>query len=199
MNEHPSLWLDAYLDGELPVGKALIVEAHLAECADCRALLAQRRDVMRLLQEAEPANGLKPAGRFVAEVELHLSRPRLPERRKPMLSLLWQFAPLALILAWVFVMAVSIAGTVLAFFPDPIQALAGSLPALQESSHLAVLFDSGWGRLALEGIDFLGPFNILDWSWLTSLAARAGIGFLYLGWLASWLASHNQHTIIEGE
>src|ERR671923_128330 len=50
--------LHAYLDGELSALEAARLEAHLAECAPCRARLAEERDVLnrasRILALAEP-------------------------------------------------------------------------------------------------------------------------------------------------
>ena len=37
--------LMAYLDGELPVGRAAIVASHLEGCAECKALTADLRQV----------------------------------------------------------------------------------------------------------------------------------------------------------
>ena len=49
MNEHLNEWLDAYLDGELTPPHQRQVEAHLAHCPECRALLKQRRALASLL------------------------------------------------------------------------------------------------------------------------------------------------------
>lgn len=53
--------LSAYLDGELPVGDRARVEAHLAECAACSALLEQLRRIVqraRTLDDRAPARDL---------------------------------------------------------------------------------------------------------------------------------------------
>jgi anti-sigma factor RsiW len=44
-------WLDAYLDGELDLDRAVDVERHLAECPDCAAALASRRALGRVLRD----------------------------------------------------------------------------------------------------------------------------------------------------
>jgi anti-sigma factor RsiW len=44
MSLHAQDWLDAYLDGELSPTELARAEQHLSVCAECRALLAQRRE-----------------------------------------------------------------------------------------------------------------------------------------------------------
>lgn len=43
--------LSAYLDGELPAPERALVEAHLADCPDCRAVLGQLRSVSGLVKK----------------------------------------------------------------------------------------------------------------------------------------------------
>ncbi len=46
--------LSALIDGALGAGEAAQVDAHLQECAECRAMLAQLRATVRLVREVEP-------------------------------------------------------------------------------------------------------------------------------------------------
>ncbi|MGH2373407.1 MAG: DUF4349 domain-containing protein [bacterium] len=46
--------LSALIDGALDTGEAAQVDAHLEECAECRAVLAQLRATVRLVREVEP-------------------------------------------------------------------------------------------------------------------------------------------------
>lgn len=56
-----------YLDGELPGGAHHRMEAHLAECAKCRRLLAGLNLVVSALQRlSAPASGPDPAQLAVA-------------------------------------------------------------------------------------------------------------------------------------
>jgi anti-sigma factor RsiW len=44
-------WLDAYMDGELELERAVAIERHLAECPDCAKALASRRALGRVLRD----------------------------------------------------------------------------------------------------------------------------------------------------
>jgi len=67
INHFEPLDLMAYLDGELPADQAVEAAAHLEQCAECRALAAEFRNVSQSLAEWE----IEPAGPM-------LSRPHLP-------------------------------------------------------------------------------------------------------------------------
>jgi anti-sigma factor RsiW len=60
-------WLDAYLDGELDVARAVEIERHLAECPDCAAMLASRRALGRALRGALDCAPAPPALQRAAE------------------------------------------------------------------------------------------------------------------------------------
>ncbi len=69
--------LHAYLDGELPSAERTTLETHLAECASCRAMLAEER---ALLERASAVLGAtRPAERPAPPFE-QLSRSRAPKR-----------------------------------------------------------------------------------------------------------------------
>lgn len=65
--------LSAYLDGELPRGERLALEAHLAGCADCRAELAGLKKVSGLLK----AHAMEPVPPALKGAILK-ERPRAP-------------------------------------------------------------------------------------------------------------------------
>ena len=67
INHFEPLDLMAYLDGELPADQAVEAAAHLDQCAECRALAADFRNVSQSLAAWE----IEPAGPM-------LSRPHLP-------------------------------------------------------------------------------------------------------------------------
>jgi hypothetical protein len=60
--------LDEYLDGELAAPDRSAVDAHLADCAGCRAELDRSKRLEALLHRAAPAGGSPDADRFVAVV-----------------------------------------------------------------------------------------------------------------------------------
>lgn len=69
--------LHAYLDGELPSAERTTLETHLAECASCRAMLAEER---ALLERASAVLGAaRPADRPAPPFE-QISRARSPTR-----------------------------------------------------------------------------------------------------------------------
>ena len=102
MNEHVTAWLEAYQDGELQGQRRRQVEAHLTECAACRAELERLRALTALLQESPAAESLTPPDRFVAQVGLRL--PRRPERPAwaRALEVGWKLTPVGLLGAWAF-------------------------------------------------------------------------------------------------
>ena len=70
--------LSALIDGALPPREAADVEAHLEDCATCRADLAQVRATVRLLREVEPVQ--VPEG-FATSVRGRIER--LPDAVRP--------------------------------------------------------------------------------------------------------------------
>lgn len=81
MDEHPGDRLTAYVDGTLPSEEAAGVAAHLAECAQCHAMLEDLLAVRRLLRDVagpEPHPSLLPRtlARLEATRQRRLARPR---------------------------------------------------------------------------------------------------------------------------
>ena len=77
MMEHYTDLLIPYLDGELPAEEAAKVEAHLSQCAHCRAEHAALLSVEHLLSAAPM---VAPPAHFVTRFEARLER-RLHRRR----------------------------------------------------------------------------------------------------------------------
>lgn len=50
MRHRQERWLDAYIDGELPVERAAALEEHVRGCADCRVGLEDRQRLLRRLR-----------------------------------------------------------------------------------------------------------------------------------------------------
>jgi len=198
MTEHVTTWLGAYHDGELQGRRLRQVEAHLAQCAACRAELQSLQALGTLLQESPASEGLTPPERFVAQVGLRL--PRRPERPawQRALEMGWQLTPLGLLGAWAFVQALFVvAGVVLVALRMGLggEMVAGLLPAsqqglsLSELSSLSVASLGDVGRIMLRVLGDGGP---LGWGVTLNLASLAVIGLLYWSWLASWWA-RRQH------
>ncbi|MBN1148151.1 MAG: zf-HC2 domain-containing protein [Anaerolineales bacterium] len=195
MKEHISTWLDAYLDGELDASQAEQIEAHLAGCPPCQALLEQRRSLSRLLQEAPTASGLQPQEQFAAEVMLQVRARQVSRQVTRWLRLAWQFAPVALLLAWAFLHTVSILSSLLLVLPGGEQTVQGQVYPLAAALRLPWLAEAGPAGLQVDGLGLLlSSINILDWNWLTNLLALAALGLLYLGWLASWWVGHRNEV-----
>jgi len=185
MSDHLDGWIDATLDGELTGLQVRRVEAHLAQCAECRDLLEQRKSLSAWLGEVPSAAGIKPEARFVAEVELRLRDRRIsPGLSKLALHWSWQLVPVFLLGGYAFVQAVLFLNSFAWALPGGMDILVARISAL--SSTLQVPGIMG---------DFLGTIgvgNILDWNWLTGLFAMFLIGLGYIGWLGSWWVSHRQ-------
>jgi anti-sigma factor RsiW len=186
MNGHLDGWIDAYLDGEMTTLQKRQVEAHLASCPACAAMLEQRRALSVLLKEAPAASDLKPEKQFAAEVGVQLSR-RQPASALARLSpsLVWQLIPVGLLLALIFVQTALTLSGILSFIPAADKTLISQAPSLAALQITPGVVNSllGW----------LGVFGFIDWNWLTGMVFLAAISLAYLAWLASWWA-HNQQT-----
>jgi anti-sigma factor RsiW len=190
MNGHIQPWMEAYLDEELPAGQRRQVDAHLANCPECRAELDQRRALSSLLHSTPAAPQGKSAERFAAEVGLQMQRrPVSAQARSTWLGAAWNAVPLALLAGLVFIEAATLLSTVLMVIP--------SVSVTLESSLASSSMFASWLRLPaplndLVGLlGFLAPFR---WNWITALVAPVAIGLLYLSWLAGWwvMQHHNR-------
>ncbi len=187
MSAHIELWLDAYLDGELPGAKARQVEAHLSECPGCRALVEQRRSLSALLQDAPAARLRKSPDRFVAEVRLQMRpQPRHSLSTRQALRLTWIATPVLLMLAWVFIQSTLWVSALVSFIPGASQAL---LVGAERPAALPFSLPPAAGEL----LSFALPLDLLNWNILTGLALLLVIGLLYLGWLAGWWVRTRQN------
>lgn len=188
MSLHAQDWLDAYLDGELSPTELARAEQHLAVCAECRALLAQRRKLLSLLQDAPQAQLVRSEKQFIAEISLQMERRPLPEEKKRT-AWFWWAIPLGLLLAGGFVIAIQAASLVLNVFPSWQQELtgvAGAAPAIPlVSGELRAL------------VSWLGIVPVMNWDTLTSIVILVLIALMYLGWLALWWTSQRSAPMTE--
>lgn len=198
MTEHVTPWLEAYHDGQWPDHRSRQVEAHLAQCATCRAELEKLRALSALLQESPAAENLTPPERFVTQVGLRL--PRRPEKTglQRALEFGWQLTPVGLLGAWACAQAVfTVAGLVLMALRLGLggDVAADLLPPAPQGPWLFETFSlSGAGlgdvgRAALRLLSGGGPWG---WGVTLNLCVLAVIGLLYWSWLASWWVRHQQ-------
>jgi anti-sigma factor RsiW len=161
MSEHMTAWLSAYYDGELKGRQLRQVEAHLSDCAPCRAELDRLRVLSAMLRESPAASGLMPPEQFVAQVGLRL--PRKPDRPVSQRALLaaWWIAPLVLLGVWVFLQTVVIVTGVTRVALD--LSLGGELAAMLLPVESGGLWEGVRLNLILPGV-----IGLLYWSWLAS-------------------------------
>jgi anti-sigma factor RsiW len=198
MTEHVRAWLGAYHDGELRGRRLRQVEAHLAQCATCRAELERLRALAALLQESPVAENLTPPERFVAQVGLRLPRRPTQSAWQRALETGWQLVPLGLLGGWVFVqVALFVSGVVLGALQLGLggDVVAGLLPASQQGLSLREIFslsEASLGDVGRVMLRLLGNGGPLGWSVTLNLVSLVVIGLLYWSWLASWWA-RRQH------
>jgi len=200
MNEHVTTWLEAYHDGELKGLRLRQVEAHLADCAMCRAELEQLQTLTALLQEIPAAESLTLPERFVAQVWLRLPRRPVQPVWKRTLELGWRLAPVGLLGVWVFIQAAFLVTRVV--MGALRLGLGGEwaaelLPASQPGLSLSELLGSSGASLGDVGkfiVQLLSDGGPLGWGVMLNLVSLVVIGLLYWSWLASWWASRQRQN-----
>ena len=199
MSKHiSSSWLGAYHDGALKGRRLRQIEAHLTQCASCRANLEQLRALSSLLQTYPVIERRTAPDRFVAQVGLQLERR--PERTplEKTLEIGWRLTPVALTGAWVFLQTVFIvSGVVLLVWRLGLEDLL--LPTSQVpwwAQQLLRLVDGTTletGRLIWQlwqAIRYQGFLIVL---YVLPLAL---IVLLYGSWMASWWARRQHKDLI---
>lgn len=189
MSEHISRWLGAYYDGELQGARLRRVEAHLAECAACRAELESLRALSALLQESASPETITRPEPFVAQVGLRL--PRRPERPawQRALRIGWRALPAGLFGAWAIIQAVFLVTTLLLL---ALQLglggdwLAARLPGGPTDSVWNGPGGSTWEEILWFVLRLVSSGGGLGWQFILYLALMVVIGLLYASWLTSW-------------
>ena len=196
--DHVLDWLQPYHDGELPERHVRRVEAHLAHCESCRTELAALQAISSLLHESPAAGDLLWPDRFVAQVELQLPRRPVQTTLRRTLETGWRLIPVGLLGAWAFVQTVFIvvSGILMAQnFPATAGLFSSILPPVSGSSWLTGLQCfagkglGDWLEIVRCAAQSIAP---LEWPIMLSAILFAGIGLLYLSWLASWWIRHNR-------
>ncbi len=188
MNDHVESWIDAYLDGELSEPQKQMVEAHLAGCASCQALLGGAQALSNLLQQVPPADGLKPERQFVAEVGLQLERrPSQRHAARKWLELGWFTFPVLLLISYAFLLALSASNQLLQLIP-------GIQPALSSQGSFLPTLPSYLLNLVNDILGLNGIADLFDWNALSILLGLACVSLLSLGWLAIGWAYHHENS-----
>lgn len=178
MEQHVTDRIAAYHDGALPAMQRQRVEAHLANCAACRAELETLEALTTLLHAAPPAATTLAPERFVAQVGLRL--PRRPERTawQQAAEVGWRLIPVGVLGAWTFVQTVLILGTALLI----VATLAGVTETLAPMGTWLNQFPGYLPNAATTALR--GWINgALTVGIVTGFLGIAG---LYGSWLASW-------------
>lgn len=193
MNNHVSQWLNAYHDDELRPQRRVLVEAHLEQCPQCRAELAELQELSSLLAAQSLPELRTTPEEFTAQVALRL--PRQVNRRNNgsnfSLRTFWYTIPVVLLAAIAFLrIIVTITGVLnvielIGINPNAVSWLVPPAPTspglLQQVTSL--LF--GWS------VPFNSPLSY-------SLVLPVIFGACYLIWLLMWWADQNQIEI-QGE
>ncbi|MBN2392003.1 MAG: zf-HC2 domain-containing protein [Anaerolineae bacterium] len=198
MMDHVLDWLQAYHDGELQERQVRRVEAHLAHCESCRAELEALQAISSLLQESPVASDLVRPDQFVAQVELQLPRRPVQTPLQRTLEAGWRLIPVGLLGALAFVQTVFVVASALLMtqnFPATAGLFSSILPPVSSSSWLTGLQCfagkglGDWLEIVRCAARYIAP---LEWPIMLSAILFAGIGLLYLSWLASWWVRHNR-------
>lgn len=199
MSEHVIKLLDAYHDGELNQWQVEQVEAHLAECPDCRRELESLQRLSDLLRSAPDMETAASPEDFVRRVQRGLDNAPRHSSWRSGFRLSWQLAPLGMMLVLVFVQTtlqlsniVSVLGVVgneqvgdgVALLQ---QRLGAGLPIELPNYGINAVSGLPWGSL---GIGALFGFDLTF-----SLTLPAMISLLALSWLAGWwVAQQNRKS-----
>ena len=138
MSEHVTQLLEAYYDGELNNRRAQQVETHLQTCETCLAEFESLQSLSALLQEYPAACNLTAPETFAAQVGLRLPRKEANQWQK-VFQAGWQWAPLGLLTAWIFVQTTFIVSGILnwalRFVPEASR-FAGFLPDAEPGTSI---------------------------------------------------------------
>ncbi len=198
--DHVTVWLGAYLDGELASGLREQIETHLGACPACQAELESLDQLSTLLQTSPAPKGTSEDDAFVRRVVEQVRRPAEPAWQR-IFRQGWRFAPLALFAAWCFFQAVSLVSG-LAFvgmdlIPGAREAFEGLtfFTGIPDSTLLGDLLRLGVGIPFVE--DAAGQLGWLEpaGAWIIlDLTVLGVLAVLFLGWFASWWAIHHSQA-----
>ena len=191
MNEHIDFWIDAYLDGELPVGMIHKVEMHLQTCQKCQGLLQEREELSTFLHIIPAAIPLKSEDKFLAELDSMIAND--PAAKSTWLSrtkewlgderfrfIAWSAVSLVILLASLFFQTVGILSELISIIPSEYTVsfnqliMSSANPMIHPNPIQAVLGGAGF-------------YGLLDLSWLTNTIVLIVLSILNVVWLVVWL------------
>jgi anti-sigma factor RsiW len=206
MSDQWTLWLNAYIDGELEADRTVELEAHLEECVQCRKDLQEMLAVRELLQACPMPEHAGSDARFARSVVR-----RLPDRRATVLlpggdlfRVVWHALPFALAgllavgqavltvsgLVWLSLRAGALDSALLAFISTsvaPSRSLAGAIGGALTNN------------LSGAAAQVLGTISPLVWIGFGYFATLCGIGLLYWSWIASWWLRRKRSSMVTAD
>lgn len=198
MHENMRNLLSAYLDGELHGTRRLEVKRHIASCPSCQEEARELLAISEILQAA-PAPEFTSPERFVSNLTMSLPRRTQPARSRKPISMIWWFAPVVLIFAWLFVRTVFTLASVVAVTGNA--NLLGAASDLFVEGQDALWFPAmsalfaGQSTGITSALSIMNEINVVSGDLLSSFLWQAGIALLYLGWLAAWWFSRRPQLI----
>jgi predicted anti-sigma-YlaC factor YlaD len=196
MAEHVIEWLNAYQDGELHGQRKEQVEAHLKSCPSCQLELVELRRLLQCLRLVALPDAFPPADRFSTQVMLRL--PRRSEGSTWGLSTVvgWWLIPSLILGSWVFVQAVFLLST-LVWGAGQTGLLGSVVGFLETEPSGAGLMTSAFHWLGVlpagASQQIANLTESIGWNILLFGVLEAGLGVLYLGWLAVWWYNRKSH------
>lgn len=203
MSDQWTVWLHAYIDGELGADRAVALEAHLEECAGCRKDLQELRALREVLQAYPVAERVDSKADFVRTVVR-----RLPERQTAGIPLswdifrvVWRALPFSLAgllavgqavlivsgLLWLSLRVGLLDSTRLTTLVTGVAPSTGLGPTIGEALANGVLGVVG---------PLIGAMSPLMWIGHGYFVGLCGIGLLYWSWLASWWLRVNAKNLV---
>lgn len=192
MSEHMTEWLSAYLDGELHGVRLHRVEAHLAECRDCRAELQSLKDLSEVLHESRAPKFNAPE-RFVAQVNLRLPHQQAGATKSRALEIGWWMIPVGLMALWVF-MSTAFMVRDLVLATEEFGLVAG-VPWVTRDPSAEIYWSAVLGQAGLlsgKGLQWAEESEAFIRTVVPQLTWQVSIALLYLSWIAIWWARHTR-------
>lgn len=189
MSDHVTVWLNAYLDGELQGNRLQHVEMHLSECEACLAELESLESISDLLQEV-PVPEFTPAERFASQVSLRLPREQKIIYRQKLLEVGWWMIPVGLLAVWGLISMSFVVSDMLSVANQ-----LGLLTSVSDWMRFGTSNTAGWsatlgqiGVLSGNALEVATSTESFTRSSLWQIGLQTAIALLYLSWMAIWWA-----------